>query len=174
MSPAVQQRSGAGPGGQPVGRRPTGRAGPGGRPQLPEDVVRLHAPVLVARAHHRHPQRRRRHGGAAPSATLPLRDPHPAAARARWRPQRPEVMTRKRGRRQRSASERAAGRALGVPQVRHARLERPAAGVGGPRAGRRVAAPGMHGPYPCSAGGSPPARRPAPATGRHEVPPSPP
>lgn len=41
-----------------------GRAGPGRRPQLPEDVVRLHAPVLVARAHHRHPQWRRRHGGS--------------------------------------------------------------------------------------------------------------
>lgn len=38
-----------------------GRAGPGRRPQLPEDVVRLHAPVLVAQAYHSEAQWQRRH-----------------------------------------------------------------------------------------------------------------
>lgn len=38
--------------------------GPDAESSFAEDVVRLHAPVLVARAHHRHPQWRRRHGGS--------------------------------------------------------------------------------------------------------------
>ena len=42
---------------------------------LPENVVGLHATVLVARADHRHPQRRRRHGGDRPVRTLRLRAP---------------------------------------------------------------------------------------------------
>lgn len=127
----------AGPEGRPVGRRPTERARPGRRPQLPEDVVRLHAPVLVARAHHRHPQRRRRHSGGrtdCDAAAPGLPASGGASARAIWRLRRPEVMTPRRRRRRRTASGRAA-RACARRLVAYSR--RPTA----PRHGRREVPP---------------------------------
>lgn len=59
---------------RPRRHRPREGRGPG-LPCLPEDVVRLHAAVLVAGAHHGHAERRGGHGGAgkspAPSPRLP-------------------------------------------------------------------------------------------------------
>lgn len=93
-------------------RRPTGprrlTAGPSDRPGLaapawrrrscrawlPEDIVCLHAAVLVARANHGHTERRRRHGGAGksparsprlPSLRYPAGGSHKMAAAARRR-----------------------------------------------------------------------------------------
>jgi hypothetical protein len=92
---AAQLGPRSGPGGRKAGRN-GGRAYRAGalawtEPPIPEDVVRLHAPVLVTRAHHRHSQRRRRHdGGRTVHRCRPEAPTQPqTSARARWR--RPEV-----------------------------------------------------------------------------------
>ena len=100
-----------GPEGRPVGRRPWGALGQGGGP----NYLRMLCASMLRfwLLEHTTATRSGDDGmaAAAPSATPTsgLPPSRAASARARWRPPRPEVMTRKRGRRRRSASGRAAG-----------------------------------------------------------------
>lgn len=119
------------------------------RAHLPEDVVGLHATVLVARADHRHPQRRRRHGGGRPVRTLRLRAPTQSRLfrTSKMAAAAPGSHDAKRRRRRRIASGRAARadtqRPRGLPAVPEPRRRAEEGPASGRRAAGSASAPGV-------------------------------